>query len=268
MRYFFHIAYHGSNYSGWQKHPDGPSVQDVLEIALSRILKRTTIVYGCGRTDAGVHASQFFFHIDADEVWDFDLIFRLNNVLPDDISIFDIIPAQNDAHARFDAIQRGYDYYINCYKDPFLNRFSSYYPAANWDLGKMQQAANLLLKYNDYYGFCKTPDRNKHTLCEVSAAQLFADDTGDRLRFHISANRFLGKMVRTIIGKLMDVGSNKISVKEFESILAYPQLAGEIKPAYPQGLYLSKVTYPYLDLPARSSFGTILSGEAASWTKV
>ncbi|MDF2432121.1 MAG: tRNA pseudouridine38-40 synthase, partial [Mucilaginibacter sp.] len=119
MRYFFHIGYHGSAYSGWQKHAGILSVQDVLETRLSKLLKTTVNIVGCGRTDAGVHASQFFFHADIEREWNSDLFFRLNKILPDDIAIFDIIPMQGAVHARFDAVQRTYDYFIHTYKDPF-----------------------------------------------------------------------------------------------------------------------------------------------------
>jgi len=191
MRYFFHIAYHGTKYNGWQKHPGARTVQDVLETALGKLLKKPVAINGCGRTDAGVHASQYFFHTDIEEEWDFDLFFRLNKILPDDIAIFEIIPMQGQPHARFDAIQRAYDYYIHTYKDPFLGGFSSLYPCRDLDLDKMKAAVALLPQYTDYRGLCKCPDRIEHTVCYVSSAALFADANGDKLRFHISANRFL-----------------------------------------------------------------------------
>lgn len=268
MRYFFHAGYLGTNYSGWQKHPDGLSVQQVLEQALSKIFKSPTYITGCGRTDAQVHAAQFFFHLDVATPWDFDLIFRLNNVLPDDIAVFDIIPMEGQPHARFDATRRAYDYFIHTYKDPFLSAASSYYPITNWDTAAMQCAASLLLNYTDYHAFCKMPDRNEHTICHISAAQFYINPAGDRLRFHISANRFLGKMVRIIVGKLIDIGTGKISVDKFEAYLLKPQLPQVIKPAYPQGLYLSKITYPYLDLPPRTDFVGMLAGEAGNWVMV
>ncbi|MCO5935705.1 tRNA pseudouridine(38-40) synthase TruA [Mucilaginibacter sp. RB4R14] len=267
MRYFFHIGYHGTNYSGWQIHPDGIGVQQVLEKSLSQVFKKPLQIIGCGRTDAQVHASQFFFHLDVDDAWDFDLAFRLNNLLPDDIAVFDIIPVDGRQHARFDAVQRGYDYFIHTYKDPFLSGFSSMYAVKDWDVGSMNRAAKLLLQYTDFFAFCKMPGRNQHTICNISEAEIFTDNAGDRLRFHISANRFLGKMVRIITGKLIDIGSGKLSVDEFEAHLINPLLPQVIKPAYPQGLYLSKVTYPYLDIPSRSNFTQMLAGDT-TWNPV
>jgi tRNA pseudouridine38-40 synthase len=268
LRYFFHIAYLGTHYNGWQKNPDAHSVQAVLEKALSQILKIPTYIVGCGRTDAHVHASQFFFHMDADEAWDYDLLFRLNKLLPNDIAVFDIIPMTGLPHARFDAIERSYNYFIHPYKDPFLNHMSAQYAIKDWDMEQMQRAASLLLRYNDYHAFCATPNKNEHTICNISAASFFSDNTGDKLRFHISANRFLGKMVRTIIGKLIDIGTGKLSVDQFEQHLINPLLPQEIKPAYPQGLHLSKIVYPYLNMAPKSIFSQMLLGEASAWKSV
>ncbi|GAA3994219.1 tRNA pseudouridine synthase A [Mucilaginibacter dorajii] len=254
MRYFFHIGYHGTKYNGWQKHAGVISVQDVFETALTKLLHIPIAINGCGRTDAQVHASQFFFHADIEQEWDFDLFFRLNKVLPDDIAVFDIIPMQGLPHARFDAVQRAYDYFIHTYKDPFLNGFSSLYPERNLNIDEMKRATALLPLYNDYRAFCKMPDRIDHTICNVSSASLLIDKTGDRLQFQISANRFLSKMIRIIVGKLLEIGRGEMSVDEFESYLISKETPKTIIPAYPQGLYLSKVTYPYLDLPMRGSF--------------
>jgi tRNA pseudouridine38-40 synthase len=265
LRHFFHIGYLGTNYNGWQKHPDGVGVQQVLESCLSQILKKPMYITGCGRTDAQVHASQFFFHMDVDQPWDFDLLFRLNHLLPADIAIFDIIPLEGLPHARFDAIERSYNYFIHTYKDPFLSSCSSLYPAVDWNIANMQRAARLLLKYNDYRAFCKMPDRNEHTICNISAAEVFINKPGDRLRFHISANRFLGRMVRIITGKLIDIGAGRLSVDEFEAHLIDPKLQQVIKPAYPQGLYLSKITYSYLDIPPRTNFSKMLAEATDEW---
>jgi tRNA pseudouridine38-40 synthase len=267
LRYFFHIGYHGTNYCGWQKHPEALSVQQVLETNLTKLLKVPIYISGCGRTDAQVHASQFFFHVDIEQEWDFDLFFRLNKILPDDIAVFDIIPMEGLPHARFDTIQRSYDYFIHTYKDPFLSRFSSFYAEKDLDLQKMQKAVALLPQYSDYRAFCKMPDRIDHTICHVSTANLFTDKNGDKIRFYISANRFLSKMIRIIVGRLLEIGKGEMSVDEFEHYLAEKITPQIIIPAYPQGLYLSKVTYPYLDLPVRSTFSTMMI-EGTDWIKL
>lgn len=244
------------------------SIQQVLENSLSQVLKTPTAIVGCGRTDAKVHASQFFFHVDIDNPREFDLLFRLNKILPADIAIFDIIPMAGLPHARFDATQRSYDYFIHTYKDPFLNGFSSYYNEQSLDLHEMKKAVALLPLYHDYRAFCKSPDRNEHTLCHVTSAELFACKNADRIRFNISANRFLSKMIRVIVGRLISIGTGEMSVDEFEQNLIKPQNAQTISPAHPQGLYLSKVTYPYLDLPARSVFTKLLQTDLDTWQNV
>ena len=223
---------------------------------------------GCGRTDAQVHASQFFFHLDVDKEWDFDLLFRLNKNLPPDISVFDILPMEDNRHARFDATQRTYDYFIHTYKDPFLSTTSALYLEKNLDLDKMKEATALLPTYDDYRALCKTPNDHKHTVCNVTSATLFTDTRGDKIRFQISANRFLGKMIRIIMGKLLAIGSGELSVEEFEGYLISKETPLTIEPAYPQGLYLSKVTYPYLDIPPRTEFSTILQNNVDDWLAV
>lgn len=254
MRYFFHIGYHGINYRGWQRQPNIIGVQTILEEVLSKVLKENIIVIGCGRTDAQVHASQYFFHIDVKEPWDFDLKFRLNHTLPDDIAVFDILEVGPDQHARFDAIQRDYDYFLHFYKDPFLAKHSSYYRDENLNIPEMQRAAALLPNYSDYFAFCRSPEKYEHTLCFVKSSELISNTKGDRLRFHISSNRYLGSMIRILVGKFLEIGRGEISVDEFESYFHQRKSAPLVIPAHPQGLYLSKVTYPYLDLKPKPIF--------------
>ena len=269
MRYFFHIGYNGYNYRGWQRQPNVINIQEVIETTLSQILKTPTTVMGCGRTDAQVHASQFFFHADIKDAWNFDLLFRLNKNLPDDIALFEIIPVADNNHARFDATLRSYDYFIHTYKDPFLNSVSSLYLEKNLRVDKMKEAAALLTRYNDYRAFCKSPDSYVHTRCNVSAANLFTDPSGDRIRFQISANRFLARMIRIMMYKLIQIGTGELSVDEFESYLITRETPKVIEPAYPQGLFLSKVIYPFLDVPPRTSFSNILQNQVDdSWLLV
>jgi tRNA pseudouridine38-40 synthase len=254
LRYFFHTGFHGHLYRGWQRQAHITSVQQVIETTLSNILKEPITAMGCGRTDAQVHASQYFFHIDVKNSWDYDLLFRVNKMLPDDIAIFDILPMKDNQHARFDAIQRRYDYFIHTYKDPILNSMSTWYPERNLNLAAMKKAISLLTQYQDYRAFCKSPNAYPHTICKVTSAVLFADSKGDRLRFQISADRFLGRMVRLIVGKLIQIGKGELSVEEFESYLITKETPKILDVAYPQGLFLSKVTYPYLEIPARTVF--------------
>jgi tRNA pseudouridine38-40 synthase len=254
LRYFFHIGYNGSNYRGWQRQKGVVSIQQVFEENLHQVLKTKVICLGCGRTDAMVHASQYFFHIEVENVWKFDLLARLNKMLPRDIAVFDIINVENNAHAQFDAISRTYEYFIHTYKDPFLNELSALYLERNFDLIKMQQAADLLKKYTDFKAFCLTPDRHTTTICNITNAQFYSDKNGDRIRFQISSNRFLKAMVRIFVRKFIDIGTGKLSINEFENILITQKPFVSNKLAFPQGLYLSKVTYPFLDIQPKTKF--------------
>jgi tRNA pseudouridine38-40 synthase len=265
VRYFFHIGFNGFLYRGWQRQPDEQNVQQVFETTLSQIFKEPITVMGCGRTDAQVHASQFFFHADISTRWDYDLVFRINKLLPPDIAVFEIIPVEENQHARFDATLRRYDYFIHTYKDPFLSQLSSLYLEKNLNVGKMKQAVTLLTRYDDYRAFCKRPNDYRTTVCKVTAASFVADASGDRFRFQISADRFLGKMIRIIVGKLLVIGQGKLSVDEFESYLITKETPAIFEPAHPQGLYLSKVTYPFLDIPPRPDFSAILQNKEDEW---
>jgi tRNA pseudouridine38-40 synthase len=244
-------------------------VQEVIEGCLGRILKAPVAIVGCGRTDAQVHASQFFFHLDVEKPWEFNMLFRLNKVLPPDIAVFDIIPMEGLPHVRFDAINRSYDYFIHTYKDPFLSEVSSLYLVRNLNLDKMKAATSLLSLYSDYRSFCLTPAEHNSTICHVTAARWLADSTGDKLLFQIAANRFLSRMIRIVVGKLLQIGTGALSLDEFESYLATEKAPKALTPAYPQGLYLSKVTYPYLNLPPRSSFSASLQQPSdAGWLAI
>lgn len=268
MRYFFHIGYNGSQYSGWQRFPDIISVQQVLETSLHKILKTPIAIFGCGRTDASVHASQFFFHVDLDVAWDYDLLFRMNKALPADIAVFDIFAMEGQPHARFDATSRSYDYFIHTYKDPFLNGISSFYLQKNLDLSRMQAALSLLPRYTDYRAFCKAPSKSRTTICNITTARLYASPNEDRLRIHISANRFLSKMIRMLTGKLLLIGKGEMSVDEFEYYLITKEPPRTIDLAYPQGLFLSKVTYPFLDVPCRPEFSSLVQHTERRWELV
>jgi tRNA pseudouridine38-40 synthase len=269
LRYFVHIGYSGLAYGGWQRQPGVLNVQGTIEKALSDVFKYPVAIIGCGRTDAHVHASQFFFHMDLERSWDFDLLFRLNKMLPANIAVFDILPMEGLPHARFDAVLRCYDYFIHTYKNPFLSGLSSFYLLDQLNLEKMKEAVNLLPKYKDYRPFCTSPDKYEHTICNVMSAVLMADENGEKLRFRITANRFLSKMIRIIMGQLLKIGKGELSVDEFENYLIEKRTPTLITPAHPEGLYLSKVTYPSLNLKPRTAFSSIMQNLVDdTWKKV
>jgi len=248
LKYFLHLAYKGTHYQGWQRQINATGIQAIIEDALSRMFKQKISLHACGRTDTGVHASQFFCHTIIEKTWDFDAVFRINKMLPDDICVYDFIPVELTANAQLDVIARTYDYYIHTKEDPFLAELSTLYLMDNPALAAMQAAVRLLTQYRDFRSFCKQPDLYKTTLCEVSFAKLTIDKSQTRLHFRITANRFLRAMIRMIVGNLIKVGRREISLLAFEEKLKNPQLSTQPVFAYPQGLYLSKVVYPYLEI--------------------
>lgn len=258
MIYFLHIGYDGSNYRGWQYQSNVPSVQEVIENVLKRIFKRDMTVYGCGRTDAGVHASQYILHIEIPKRINYDLKFRLNKNLPDDIAVYDVLEMEEGQHARYDATSRTYDYYIHLYKDALLSDYSSYYELEGLDFDVMKKAALLFSKYDDFAAVCKQPHLYKHTLCKVTEAKLYVDEEQQRLRFTITSDRFLRGMIRLSVTFLLKVGTGEYSLEEFEYILANQIQVPEKEAVLPNGLYLSRIQYPYLNLPTRISFCNML----------
>lgn len=259
MKYFFHLAYQGRQYRGWQRQPNVNSVQEEIEKALSKMCGQSITAIGCGRTDAEVNASQYFLHIKTDFEWDFDPVFRLNKMLPADISVFDCVPVNEKAHAQHDATSRTYEYFIHRYKEPFLADWSSLYDWEQFDIDQIKLATALLPQYQNYHAFCKRPELYNNTLCQVSAASFEVDPSGHRMRFRISANRFLHGMVRLIVGNLLEVGKGKQSVAEFESALKAQTPYRFYTAAYPQGLYLARVVYPYLEMENKSVAATMLN---------
>ena len=259
MRYFAELVYKGTNYHGWQIQPNAMSVQEKIETTLSTILNKKIKVVGCGRTDTGVHASQYFLHFKTDVVWDFDPVFRLNKILPTDIVVFDCFSVKENAHAQHDATARTYEYFIHFDKDPFLEPLSSLYEWENLKIDAMKAATALLTQYQDYYAFCKRPELYKHTLCQISQANLDLSTNGKRLRFRVTGDRFLHGMVRLIVGNLLEVGKGKLMVKHFEQALKNRQAFRYFNAAYPQGLYLAKVEYPYFDMEMKSEMVDLLN---------
>ena len=243
MRYFLVIKYCGLKYHGWQRQPNSISVQETVEDAISTILRQKISVIGAGRTDAGVHAIKMYAHFDANfnEEIESKLLSLLNSFLDYSISIKKIFKVIDNAHARFDAISRTYKYKISFFKDPFRNgRYFELRDEINFKNIKI--ASESLLSYNDFKSFSKTKSNVKNYLCDISKAEWKLKN--DRAIFTITANRFLRNMVRAIIGTLLEVGKNKISVDEFNDIIIQKdrKKAGFSVPAC--GLYLVNVEYP------------------------
>ena len=243
MRYFVELSFNGKNYHGWQIQPDQVTVQQVIEKALSVLLRQTIRVTGCGRTDAGVHASQFYLHFDIEKIIEKEkLKYRLNSFLPDDIAVHYIHSVKKDSHARFDASSRSYEYRISTEKDVFLNEFSSRIDKGQVDIDSMNRAAALLLGNHNFKCFSRSNTDVKTFNCEVTEAVWKSNN--DVLIFHISANRFLRNMVRAIVGTLIEVGRQKMTLTEFKEILLNQDRTQAGASAKAKGLFLTKVIYP------------------------
>lgn len=240
MRHFLEFSYNGKAYCGWQSQPNALGVQQVIEQALSLLLKQPIAIVGAGRTDSGVHALQMFAHFDAHQIPE-NLVQKLNSFLPKDISIFNIHPVKNDAHARFDATQRGYKYYINQKKNPFSYDFSYFFPA-ELDVDLMNNACEILQKYSDFQCFSKTKTDVKTYFCEIFYAHW--EQKENELIFHIRANRFLRNMVRAIVGTMLQIGQKKLSLEGFEQVIRSKNRsrAGFSVPGH--ALFLTEVLYP------------------------
>lgn len=241
MRYFIELSYHGKHYHGWQIQPDVNSVQSEIHKALSTVLQEDVEVVGAGRTDTGVHASQMFAHFDTQKSLDDNFVYKFNSVLPNDIVIHDLFEVASDKHARFDAIDRSYEYRIWLGRNVFLLDTTMQLHHKKLDVDVMNEACKSLYKYKDFEAFSKVQTEVHTFLCDISTAHWKQE--GSALTFHITANRFLRNMVRAIVGTLLEVGEHKISIAEFEKIIESKKRsnAGTSVPA--KGLFLTKVTY-------------------------
>lgn len=244
MRYFIKFSYNGTKYHGWQSQPNAASVQETLCKALSLILNSKVEVMGAGRTDTGVHAKKMYAHFDFNENLEpKTIIHKLNSYLPKDIAVFDIIQVHDTAHARFDAKKRTYEYYIATSKDVFLEELCWYY-IHDLDLDLMNKAAQLLLQHTDFQSFSKVNTEVFTYNCKIEEA--FWKKENNLLIFTISADRFLRNMVRAIVGTLIKVGLQKITLQEFNTIIESKNRnqAGFSVPAH--GLYLTEIEYDFI----------------------
>lgn len=251
MRYFLRFSYDGTTFHGSQRQPNGITVQETMENAMTMLFRQDIDLTFAGRTDAGVHAREMFAHFDLSAPADREaesatlpanLVFRLNGILPDSIAIYDVIPVKDDAHARFSACKRTYEYHLVDHKDPFSCHFATRVrPGLNFEA--MNLAAQHLLGRQDFASFCRSNTDVKTTICDLSHAQWTFSSDGHAV-FTISADRFLRNMVRAIVGTLFLVGRGKISVEEFAAVITAQSrsAAGESAPA--EGLYLTRIEYP------------------------
>lgn len=252
MRYFIQLSYDGTGYHGWQVQPNGVSVQEVLQKALSTLLRQPTEVTGAGRTDAGVHASMMVAHFDwpaahegeGSEEAPLDctqLTYKLNRLLPPDVAVQAVRPVGSEMHARFSATRRTYHYYIHTRKDPFLRGYS-WQVNVPLDFALMNEAAQVLLEYSDFTSFSKTGTDVKTNICQLTEARWEQLKPGE-WRFTVSANRFLRNMVRAIVGTLVEVGRHRMTISQMRHAIEAKdrQRAGESVPGH--ALYLTNIEY-------------------------
>ena len=246
MRYFIRFAYDGTAFHGSQRQPNGITVQETMEQALAMIFREEVPLTFAGRTDAGVHAREMFAHFDIGEETmrreGERLVFRLNGILPNSIAIFDIYPVKDDAHARFDAVRRTYEYHVVDHKDPFLfTQATRIRPGL--DFAAMNEAAQLLIGKQDFASFCRTNTDVKTTICDLTRAEWKELGNGHAV-FTIAADRFLRNMVRAVVGTLFEVGRGKMTKEQFAEVITQHNrcAAGDSAPA--EGLFLTHVEYP------------------------
>jgi tRNA pseudouridine38-40 synthase len=247
MRYFLSLAYRGSRYAGWQRQPNALSVQEVLEKALSVLLRQPVEVVGCGRTDAGVHARYYVAHFDAEGDLPGTFLQNINGILPSDIAVYTVKAMHVNAHARYDATERQYRYHIALRKDPFALETAWLYPrAALIDINVLQAVADLLPQYEAFLPFCRTDGGNDHYRCTIRLARWEYRPGDEQLVFHITANRFLRGMVRLIVGTCVAVGHGTLSLEAVRQALEEQKPLPQALSAPAQGLALTDVRYPYL----------------------
>lgn len=242
MRYFIVFSYFGKPYHGWQRQPNALSVQQVLEESLSIILRKTITVLGAGRTDTGVHAKYMVAHFDVDEtVAELDLVHRLNSILPEDIAISEVYRVAKDAHARFDALERTYEYWITETKNPFYTDLA-YYVKCPLNLELMNKAASILLDYTDFECFSKSNTDVKTYRCQLKKAIWTREK--DKVIFTITADRFLRNMVRAIVGTLLEINDGKLTPEDIKIIVERKNRSNAGFSAPAKGLYLVLIKYP------------------------
>lgn len=246
MRRFLKISFNGANYHGWQRQPHVPSIQQTLEENLSKILREPITCIGCGRTDAGVHALEYFLHFNYPSALQEDFLHRINRMLPVDMRVEECVEVQ-DLHAQHSATSRTYIYKMHRLPNAFIHQLSLHVDGV-LDIPAMKSATSLMIGTQDFKSFCKRPDSYPHTSCEITEAKL--TESGPTLEFEITGNRFLHHMVRLIIGNLLELGRERLTIEAFEDHLVNQTPFKFFNMAPAHGLYLSKVNYPSGQLDA------------------
>jgi len=241
-RYFIELKFKGTKYAGWQRQKNSLTIQELVDKAISTILKCEIFTTGCGRTDSGVHARYFVAHFDyINEIDKKNFIYKANAILPEDIAIFNIYKVQDNAHARYSAISRTYEYIITKKKDPFEIDTALFFPH-DLNLSLMNNACEVLKKYEDFSSFAKSHSNTKSNICKIFSAYWL--EKNEKIIFKINANRFLRNMVRAIVGTMLEIGQEKINLNEFIKIIESNDRSKAGKSVDAKGLFLVEVKYP------------------------
>lgn len=244
-RFFVKASYDGTDFSGWQSQPNAITVQGEIENAIALISREQIPIVGCGRTDAGVHASEYYFHLDMKQ-WDDNIMYKLNGILPHSIKLISYSEVEPGCHARFDAVSRSYTYYVHGDKDPFQKRYSSRIVGANdFSILKLNEVSEMIMMFDEFYPFCKSNHDAKTLQCRITKGQ-WTRVNSNNLKFEISANRFLRGMVRLIVGACINVQKGKINISDVEKALECQTRLTKSWSAPSEGLFLSKIEYPFL----------------------
>lgn len=247
MRYFLQLSYNGAAYSGWQSQPNGTGIQAVIEDHIQTLLRERVEILGCGRTDAGVHATGFYAHFDWPDAFPDHFLSRLNKLLPTDIAIQAIHAVHPEAHARFDARQRRYKYQMHLTKDPLAGGQSWFYPYGHKpDLGVMNEAARLLLHYGEFAPFCKSRTDAATRKCHLTESFWVQDRSGTTLTYWVTSDRFLRGMIRLIVGMCLKVSEGKIGLEDVKRAMDEQNLLEHSWSVPSDGLTLCEVKYPYI----------------------
>lgn len=243
-RYSFKIAFNGEAFNGWQRQRNtSNTIQELIENAFRTILRTEKTVVGCGRTDKGVHAHNFYFHCDLNDA-QLGIVQRsLNRVLPESIAVLAIQPKSSKFNARYSAISRTYRFYFHIGPNVFLRSLSQEIENVP-DLDLIHEAINIVKQKSEFRNFCKSPDRHKHTICTIMSDTFIERIDEKRFFISIQANRFLKSMMRILAYRLLAVGENRISLSEFEEYFSSEEALRNIPKLPPQGLFLHALEYP------------------------
>ncbi|MBK8671258.1 MAG: tRNA pseudouridine synthase A [Saprospiraceae bacterium] len=245
-RYFIRLSYCGKNYNGWQNQPHKKynDCSGAARKSFIYFLRVHIDLTGCGRTDTGVHARDYYAHMDVEQDLDVEtLVYRINKMLPNDIAVHAVIPVHDTAHARFDATSRSYEYHLHTYKSPFIHH-SYFYPYGNPDIDLLNQAAGIILQYQDFNTFCKTHSDVKTTLCKVTESKWSLSE--GQYIYRITSDRFLRGMIRLICGMCLNVARGQIDLSHVHDALRDKKRVEHDWSVPADGLVLCDIKYPYM----------------------